>query len=118
MRCKYCGGPIPPPRLSGRGSQKTVYCSLRCGDLYRHLAGRRSTIEHCTICGHVILRGKCKGCGGKPLNGGLAYLVLAIFRQAEEDGALGEMVSNGVAAELIGADPDYLKRLYMKGETR
>lgn len=121
MRCKYCGGEIPPPRPGGSGSQKTVYCSFNCSERYRSLKRyRQGQIPHCEFCGHVILRGKCPRCsqtGGKQLNGGLTYLVLAIFRQAIEDGALGEMIKNGTAAELTGADPGYIRRLYMKGET-
>ena len=117
MRCLYCGGPIPEPDRHRRGKNRTMYCSGKCSQLYRNIAAYRR-VEHCPMCGHIIIRGKCPKCGGKPSTGGIAYLVLAIFRQAEEDGALGEMVSNGVAAELIGADPEYLKRLYMKGETR
>ena len=122
MGCLYCGGPIPGKTPHTRGRAKWMYCSVRCGDAYHHLTSRRKglPIEHCALCGHVILRGRCPKCGARPghVTGGWPLLILAIFRQAVEDGALGEMVNNGVAAELIGADPGYIKRLYTKGETR
>ena len=123
MGCLYCGQAIPPRRRR--------FCSDRCSKNYYELLRQRKIkrfkvpLAWCKNCGRILKFNQreycCKECEDRRKGTKQNYnkLRLAIVKQAKEDHALDLMCRTGAMYQLFpGTDPEYIKRLITKGETR